>query len=138
MLQRGEDAWATYVPVLAQDFSSFSELVGGDGALDGFYDISSAGVGDQMVWLNGPHVKESCNRVGREFRDIAVELVFEPTTRVDEADFFPVLGFMEGLKIMKTQLLALVCAFPNGSGRSIAKKAEADKHAGFVIQIKSG
>ena len=62
-----------------------------------------------------------------------MELVFEPTPGIDESDFFTVFGFVDGPEVLETELPALVFAFPDGSSGSVAKEAEADEHAGFVI-----
>ena len=65
-------------------------------------------------------------------------MVFEAAVGIDKADFFPVLGLVDGSKILETQLTALVFRFPDGGGGSIAKKAEADEDAGLVVEVKGG
>ena len=76
--------------------------------------------------------------LGGKLGNFPVELVFEASTGIDEADFFAVFGLVDGSKILETQLAALVFRFPDGGGGSIAKKAEADEDAGLVVEVKGG
>lgn len=47
MLQCGKNTWAADVAVLAKNLPRGAELVRGNRALDGFYDIASTRVGDE-------------------------------------------------------------------------------------------
>lgn len=47
-------------------------------------------------------------------------------------------GQVEGLKAMKAELVACRFVVPEGGSRAVAEEAEADEHAGVVIQIKRG
>ncbi len=49
MLQCREDAWAADVAVLAQDFAGCVQLVSGNHELDGFDDIASTSVCDELI-----------------------------------------------------------------------------------------
>ena len=138
MLQCGKNTWAADVAVLAKNLPRGAELVRGNRALDGFYDIASTRVGDELIRRTRPHFEKLGDRFSRECGHSTMELVFEATTGIDEADFLPVLGFVDGAEILETQLPAFVFAPPDCSGGSIAKEAQTDEHAGFVVQVKSG
>ena len=105
-LERGEDARAADVSVLAQDGASFVERVRGESVLDGEDDIAPAGVGNEAVRRGGFFLKELKHGPGGEFGDFAVELVFEAALGIHETDFFTVLGLVEGLKSMESKLAA--------------------------------
>ena len=138
MLQSSENARAADVAVLAKNLACGAQLVRGDRALDCIDHIASTSVGDELIRRARPHFKKLGDRCGCKGGDFAVELVFEPTTGIDEADFLPVLGFVDGAEILEAELPALVLTFPDGSGGSVAKEAKADKHARLVVQVKSG
>ena len=138
MLQCREDARAADVAVLAQNFACGTQLVRGDRALDGLDHIASTSVRDELIWRVRPHFKKLGDRFSCKGGDFAVELVFEPATGIDEADFFPVFGFVDGAEILEAELTTLVLTFPDGSSGSVAKEAEADEHSGLVVQVKSG
>ncbi len=138
MLQRREDAWAADVTVLAQDFAGCVQLVTGNDSFDGFDHIASTSVRDELIRRARPHFKKLGDRFSSKCRDFAVELVFQAPTGIDETDFFPVFGFVDGPEVLEAELPALIFAFPDGSGGSVAKEAEADEHTRFVVQVKSG
>jgi hypothetical protein len=138
VLQCCEDAWTADVAVLAKNFPCRAQLLRGNRALDGFYDIASTGVGNEVIRRFRSHFKKLCDRFSRKCGHSAVELVFEAAPGIDEADFLPVLGFMDGPEILETELPSLVFASPDGCSGSVAKEAEADEHTRFVIQVKSG
>ena len=137
MLQCGKNTWAADVAVLAKNLPRGAELVRGNRALDGFYDIASTRVGDELIRRARPHFEKLGDRFSSKCGNIAVELVFEPTPGIDEPDFFTVFRFVDGPEVLEAELPALVFAFPDGSGGSVAKEAEADEHPGLVIQVKS-
>ena len=138
VLERCKDAGAADVAVLAKDFAGFIKFVGRNRLLNGLDHIAATRVRDEAVGFDGTHSEEGTDGFSGEGRDIAVELIFEAPAGIHEADFFPMLGFMEGVEVLKTELPSLVFPFPDGGGCPIAKEAEADQHAGLVIQIKSG
>ncbi len=133
MLQCREDAWAADVAVLAQDFAGCVQLVSGNRALNGLDNIASTSVCDEVIRRARPHFKKLADRFSCKSGDIAVELVFQAPTGIDETDFFPVFGFVDGPEVLETELPGLVFAFPDGSRSSVAKEAEADEHAGLII-----
>ena len=71
-----------------------------------------------------------------EFGHLAVELVFQASIGVHETDFLAVLRLVEGLKSVKSKLVADGFVAPESGCGTIPKEAEADEHAGIVIQIK--
>ncbi len=133
MLKRCEDARAADVAVLAKNLACGAQLVRGDRALDGLDHIASTGVRDEALGVGRPHFKKLGDRFSCKSGDIAMELVFQAPTGINEADFFPVFGFVDGPEVLEAELPALVFAFPDGSGCSVAKEAEADEHPGLVI-----
>ena len=133
LLERGEDAWAADVSVIAQDGTGFVEWVRGEALLDSEDHIAPAGMGNEAVRCGGFFLKELKHGPGGEFGDFAVELVFEASVGVHETDFFPMLGLVEGLKSMESKLVADRFLAPEGGGGTVAEKAKADEHAGVVI-----
>jgi hypothetical protein len=79
-----------------------------NGALNGVDDISPAGMSDDPPRRIGTHFIKLRDGLCGEIGDFAVELVFEASTGIDEADFFPVLGLVDGSEILETQLTVFV------------------------------
>ena len=96
-----------------EDFPGFGEVEAGDGGFDGLNDIASAGVGDDLVGLRAAAVVEGGYGGGGEVWDAAVELVFEFSAGVGEADFLAVGGDVVGVEVVK---------FPAGCGRLLPGK----------------
>ena len=71
----------------------------------------------------GAHLIELRDGLRRKLGNFPVELVFEASTGIHEADFFAVFGLVDGSKILETQLASLAFRFPDGGGGSIATVA---------------
>ncbi len=68
-----------------------------------------------------------------------MELVFEFTGGVYEADFFALDRDMMSVESMETTAIIVVgIAGENGSCGTIAEEAERNEHAGFVVDVKGG
>jgi hypothetical protein len=87
----------------------------------------------KTVRLGGPHFEEFRDAFSRERGNLAVQLVFEPSAGIHKADLLPVLGPVKGAEVLKAELAAPVLRPPEGGSGTVAKEAQTDEHARFVV-----
>ena len=138
IFQSGKNAWAADVAVSSQDFAGGIQPVRGTDSFDGLDHITAASVRDEALRRARSHSEKLGDRIGCEFRNLAVELVFKTATNIDEADFLAVLGLVDGAEVLESELPALRFAPPDGGSSSVSEETEADEHAGLVVEVKSG
>ena len=66
MLECGENAWAADVAVLAKNLPCGAQLLRGNRALDGFDDIASTGVSDELIRRARAHFEKLGDRFSRK------------------------------------------------------------------------
>ena len=138
-LQGEEKGGAGHIAVAAEDFAGFGEVEAGEGGFEGFDDIAAAGVSQDLVGLFWKSFKKDGDGLSGEVGDAAVELVFEFSGGVNEADFLAIGGDVVGVEVFE---------FPSGfrgglageeeGGGAITEEAEGDEDAGVVIDVEGG
>lgn len=142
VLEGDEDGGAAEVAVVAQDVAAFLELIVGQRAFDGFDDVATTGMGEDLVDVSvvPGGAKQLTHGLGGNLGNGAMQLVLELSLRVHEPDLLAIFRLVDGLKILEAMLGAVVAGgrSPDGGAGAITKQTEADEHAGIVIHVKRG
>jgi hypothetical protein len=95
LLQGDEDARAADVAISAEYFPCLGELTVRQCRLKRFHDIASPGVRDDFFRITRPEFVEFFHSLGGQGRHGTMELVFEFSVGIHEADFLPVLRLVD-------------------------------------------
>src|SRR5690606_9106088 len=125
------------VAMVAQHFAAFREGEGERG-FEGVENIAPAGVGEDLIGIGGAVSIELGNGFGSQGWHRAMELVFQFSVGVDEADFFPFMRKVKGGEAPRLPLAGSVPRGPNGGGGTVTEEAEADENAGIVVGEEGG
>lgn len=96
--QCNQDARTADIAVAAEDFSRVGEGISGDFFLNGFNDVPAAGMRDEVFRIATAGREKLGDGIRGERGNGPVELVFEASILIDEANFFTVFGFVKGLE----------------------------------------
>jgi hypothetical protein len=139
LLEGEEDGGTAHVAAMGEDVFGLEKGVSWQAFLDGFEDVTAAAVADQGAFFERLFLGEGKDGVCGEIRDVAVELVAEVAVAVDEADFFAVLGKMEGVEMAEVFVVgADLFAVEQEGGSTVSEEAKADEHARVVIEVEGG